>query len=151
RRALMVKALLAAVLLTACASRPWLRAESPHLVVYSEVDDAATRDAIASLEGFAAFFRWATRCERAPEGRLSVYLVDSASEFQRTWPESTNLSCYVAAPSETFAIAIHEKSSQEDQTSFFALLQAAAPQLEGCAPMWLTAGLAEYYGETVVE
>jgi hypothetical protein len=139
------------LLLSGCATRPWLRAESPHLVVYSEVDDIATRDAIASVEGFGAFVRWATRCEGAPAGKLSVYLVDSASELQRTWPGSKNLSCYVAAPSETFAIAIHEKTSQEDQTSFFALLQAVAPHFTDCAPMWLTAALAEYYGETVVE
>jgi len=143
--------LLSACLLAACATRSWLRAESPHLVVYSEVDDVATRDAIASLEGFAAFFRWATQCERAPPSLLRVYLVDSESEFQRTWPESTNTSCYVAAGGETFAMAIHEKSSQEDQTSFFALLHAAAPHFEGCAPPWLSAALAEYYAETVVE
>lgn len=147
----MVRALVAALLLlTACSSRPWLRAESPHLVVYSEVDDIATRDAISSIEGFAAFVGWATGCEGAKD-RLTVYLVDSASELQRTWPESTNLSCYVAARAETFAMAIHEKSSAEDQTSFFALLQAAAPHFAACAPMWVTAGLAEYYGETVVE
>src|SRR5262249_27236711 len=83
--------------------------------------------------------------------RLNVYLVDSASELQRTWPESLNTSCYVAARGETFAVAIHEKSSLEDQTSFFALLQAVAPHYAGCAPGWVTAGVAEYYGETVVE
>ncbi len=137
--------------LTACASRPWLRAESPHLVVYSEVDELATRDAIASVEGFAAFFQWATQCEPAP-ARLALYLVDSASELQRTWPDSTNVSCYVAARGETFAVAIHDKSSLEDQTSLFALLHAVAPHFAPrCAPMWVATGVAEYYGETVVE
>src|SRR5262249_29261889 len=114
RRALMARAalLLIACSLSACASRQWLRAESPHLVVYSEVDDAGTRDAIDSVEGFAAFFEWATQCKLAPS-RLSLYLVDSASELQRTWPESTNTACYVVARGETFAVAIHDKSSLE--------------------------------------
>jgi hypothetical protein len=141
----------ASLLLSACASRQWLRAETPRLVVYSEVDEAATRDAVSTIEGFDRFFHWATQCDRNAGDRLKVYLVDSTSEFQRTWPDSIHTSCFAAAQGETFAMAIREKTSEEDRTSLFALLHAVAPHFQGCAPFWLTEALAEYYGETVIE
>src|SRR5215468_10127213 len=67
-------------------SAPWLRAETAHFVVYSELDEKATRRDAAELEAFHDFVGWAMPGVEEPPGTLEVYLMDRREELQRVVP-----------------------------------------------------------------
>jgi hypothetical protein len=66
--------LAAALAWLAVASAPaeaaWLRAESPHFVVYGEGDEAALRARTATLEDFDALLRLLTGTADRPVGEI---------------------------------------------------------------------------------
>jgi len=151
------------VLSTACAHQ-WLRAESAHVVIYSDVGEADIRDVASRLEGFEAFLHWATHQDSHREGepprRLDFFLAATLREFQRTWPGGEYVDGYLVGPLDRFAMALRSREFQsvwsmtEEIPFLYRLLHSYAQHFRFCArplPTWLAEGWAEYYGEMVIE
>lgn len=150
----------AAIVAAGCAhqtTRPWLRAESAHVTVYSDEGEAVVRASVAKLEGFYAFLSWATNGGPAREGefapRLDVYIVADREELRAIGPTNDEAyGHYYAGPFDTFAMAISEKHGIADELpQLYALLRSYAQHFRAFAPTWMTEAWAGYYGEAAVE
>ena len=87
----------------------WLRAESPHFIVYGDGSERQLRDAVQQLENFDALLRQLLRpTEERTALKLEVYLFRSRADIERTWPEvSANAAGYYSAqPDFVGAIAL---------------------------------------------
>lgn len=87
----------------------WLRAESPHFIVYSDGTDRELRDAVQHLENFDALLRQLLQpaSDRASL-KLEVYLLRSRSDLTRSLPEAGRsvAGYYAAQPGFIGAIAL---------------------------------------------
>lgn len=136
------------------AAASWLRAETAHFVLYSELDEKSTRRDAAELEAFRDFIDWAIPGVEEPPGKLEVYLVDRREELQRIVPGKTFASLYQSATNATFVIALGKDPWLSDDGALFTLFHAVVEHLAQCErpfPAWLSAGWAEIYGELAVE
>lgn len=94
RRVLVgVASLVAGLAANAAAAEPWIVARSPHLVVYSDVDEASVRRFASEVEVYQDFLSAAlgvgTKDGRAP---LRVYLMKTDDDIRAVWPGEGSVS-----------------------------------------------------------
>eukprot|EP01042_Synura_sphagnicola_P012092 gene12092-15398_t len=69
----------------------WLRAESPHFVLYSDVSEKITRAYLTRLEQYRYLltrFYGQTAADAAETPRLNIYFLGSHSDLRQTWPNA---------------------------------------------------------------
>ncbi|AAK23052.1 DUF1570 domain-containing protein [Caulobacter vibrioides] len=155
-RSMFVRAVLGLVLSLAILGRPslaraeWQRAESAHFVVYSDGGESGLRAFTAKLEDFDALLRLFHG--RAPDQddtarKLDVYLVRSADQLQRVFPDAESAAgVYTAGPNDIFAVAIRKSTGLADDAVLHEYVHHFMLQhYPGAYPAWLAEGYAEYF------
>src|SRR5262249_27179427 len=132
------------------AEGAWLRAETPHFVIYSGTTQERLRDAAAKLESFDAVLRQIVRPIDSPaKGKLEIYLFRDFKTMQIVWPRAGAGvgGFYTTSPDFIGAFALyrfdlgvaaHEILFHEYAHHF--MLQHFA----GGYPPWFVEGFAEY-------
>lgn len=132
----------------------WLRAESPHFVVYGDTDEKTVREYGLMLEDFDGLLRaMLLRGEpEAPEPKLTVYLLDDQSQMQLMQPSAGDqlVGLYVSATDEVFAMAIRgaiddPRSLGDDTVLHEYTHHFVARHFPAAYPTWLNEGYAEYF------
>jgi hypothetical protein len=167
RLAAALGALLFGLFAAAPAQAKWLRAESPHFVVYSDGGEADLRAYVLQLEGFDWVLRHAhgVKDDGVSARKLDVYLVGDHGGLERVWPKasSTVRGFYRAGAADIAFFAIrHDKEfsisgskAEEKWTEnpvFHEYVHHFMLQyFPFDYPPWLTEGYAEYFGTTSIE
>ena len=99
--------LLVLLLAPAPARADWLRAESPHFIVYGEMSQSRLRDRVRLLEEFDAFLRQLTGTTSLPAPhKLRVYLVHGGDELDDIWPIGRGVGGFYRATADgVFAVS----------------------------------------------
>jgi len=140
-------ALLAAVAV-APAHAEWLKAESPHFIVYGDVSEGEMRSYIRKVERFDALLRlwWPPQTDiEAP--RLSIYLADGREDMRKVWPDiPANVGgFYTPGEARTFAVT-GGRGAENDDTLFHEYGHHFMHQyLTAAYPGWFVEGFAEYF------
>jgi hypothetical protein len=167
RLAAVLGALLFGLFAAAPAQAKWLKAESPHFVVYSDGDETDLRAYVLQLEGFD----WVLRHEHGIKDsgvsarKLDVYLVRDHAGLERVWAKASDSvrGFYRAGSIDIAFFAIrHDKSFNmsgkqaeekwtenpvfHEYTHHFMLQYFPFDY-----PPWVTEGYAEYFGTTSIE
>lgn len=140
------------------AQARWLRAETPHFVLYSDGPEANLRYFAADLEDFDALLRSAHGLD--PDGRparkLDIYLVAGHDDLVRARPGASEFvaGVYIANLGDIYAVAIRGERGSGDGRRFLFheyvhhfMLQT----FHAAYPAWLIEGYAEYFGATRIE
>jgi tetratricopeptide (TPR) repeat protein len=145
---------LAAGLASPTFATPWLRAESPHFIVYGDSGEKRLRDYNLMLEDFDGLLRailMPGAAER-PAAKLTVYLLDNHSQFDLAAPGLGDQvdGVYMAGTDQIFAVAIRGAIDQDrnrgDDTVLHEYTHHFFKQnFPGGYPAWLTEGYAEYF------
>ena len=146
---------LCGVLLVAAAGLPahtqWLRAESDHVVVFSDSEEKVVRAFVQKLERFHALLEYRLAGQRpALIAKLTVYLVRSRDDLLTALPRvDRNIAgLYVPSANGVYAIAIADDAIKrdEDDTLLHEYTHHYSYQrLPQGDPTWITEGLAEYF------
>jgi tetratricopeptide (TPR) repeat protein len=128
----------------------WLRAESPHFVVYSSGGEAELRTYVRNLEDFDDLLRRVHNqpLDVAPTRKLDIYLVSGPGQLADIRPglRDTTRGFYVANLGDIFATSIRTPSDGEDDIVMHEYVHHFMRQNYGAAyPAWLTEGYAEYF------
>ncbi|HEY0052369.1 MAG TPA: DUF1570 domain-containing protein [Caulobacteraceae bacterium] len=155
----LLKALAAAVVLAviavpgmASAQARWLRAESEHLIVYSDGDERVLRDYIIELETFDALLRaFHGVASRTPPRKLPIYLVRDSDALRRVAPGMSDEigGFYSASVDSIYGVAIRTRGDDHVMKHEYVhhfLLQNG----QRGYPAWLNEGYAEYFAPTQV-
>jgi hypothetical protein len=88
-----VASLVAGLAAGAAAAEPWVVARSPHLVVYSDVDEKGVKRFVSEVEAYQDFLS-ATLGVGAKDGRapLRVYLMKTDEDIRAVWPGEGSVS-----------------------------------------------------------
>jgi len=150
-RAALAAALGLAVSATADrAHAEWQKAESAHFVVYSDGGEDSLRTFAGKLEDFDALLRlFHGRAADQEDGarKLDVYLVRSADQLRRVFPDVENAAgVYTAGPADIFTVAIRKSNGLADDTVLHEYVHHFMLQhYPGAYPAWLIEGYAEYF------
>jgi hypothetical protein len=165
-------ALIVAGLAAAPAQARWLRAESPHFVVYSDGDETKMRAAVQQLETFDWLLRYqhGVKDDGVASRKLNVYLVREHDELNQVYTHipDTIRGFYVSTLGDTVDFAmLDDPDFRPDREMMGHLKQqqtfAENPQFHEYThhfmrqyfpydyPQWLSEGYAEYFGSTTVE
>jgi hypothetical protein len=152
------------------ASGRWLRAESDHVIVYSDESEAVLRREVSDLEVLDHTLRMLYGKLDVPAPRkFPIYLVrpvgdtgNVISQYQRFMPRApvTSISMYVAEPDDIFAVVVR------DDFAFFNVIDRT--QGDDCVlgayalhffsenfpfrqPRWLMKGAAIYYSSIDIQ
>lgn len=143
----LMLALVTALVVTSPASAEWLRAESPHFIVYSRGSDDRLRQRVTQLEDFDALLRRLTgvRDNEAPT-KLEVYIVRGTRELGKVRPVSSITAGFYAASPGAIAAFIDERSEGDDlHTLYHEYAHHFMRQYFPAAyPGWYVEGFAEY-------
>jgi hypothetical protein len=138
-----------ALLAASQAEARWLKAESPHFVVYAEGDQQILRDYVERLEVFDAVLRYRHGPPASgPVRRLPIYVV-SDDALRRVSPKLPRdvAGFYTAGEKDIFAVSRRERGSdrvvQHEYVHHFML-----QYFPFAYPAWLTEGYAEYWMTT---
>lgn len=144
-------ALLAAVAAATPARADWLRAESPHFVVYGEGGEAQLRSRVAELEDYDGLLRLltgTTALER--QSKLNVYLVRGYAELRQIRPGlGSNVAGFYTGTNEAI-IAVSDVARAGSRQSGNEILfheyahHFLLQYFPGVYPLWYTEGFAEY-------
>ena len=132
------------------ARAEWRKAESAHFVVYSDGDEGGLRTFAGKLEDFDALLRlFHGRAAEQEDGarKLDVYLVRSADQLRRVFPDIENAAgVYTAGPADIFTVAIRKSDGLADDTVLHEYVHHFMLQhYPGAYPAWLIEGYAEYF------
>ncbi|MEP9402382.1 tetratricopeptide repeat protein [Sphingomonas sp. VNH70] len=158
RRAGMVSLMFAAtiVLPAPAAAEEWLRADTPHLEVYSNAGRSAVEGFARKIETYDAFLRVLLGVPDAPPGaRLHVYLLASEADMKTLWPAGGFAGFYDASGDEPMLVVRYNRvrqattqgltGSDADDTAFHEYThyfqQAHFPS---SYPGWVIEGYAQY-------
>lgn len=150
-RALIGAAMGASILGWASAAHAeWQKAESAHFIVYSDGGESGLRDFTAKLEDFDALLRlFHGRAADQDDGarKLDVYLVRSADQLRRAFPEAEQAAgVYTAGTGDIFAVAIRKSNGlAEDSVLHEYVHHFMLQHYPGIYPAWLVEGYAEYF------
>ena len=156
-------ALLAGVLIATGWGAPqaqarWLRAETPHFVLYSDGPEANLRRFAADLEDFDALLRSVHGLDATvgPARKLDVYLVAGHNDLSRVLPTASEsvAGIYRANLGDIYAVAIRgERGSGNGQRFLFHeyVHHFMLQNFSAAYPAWLMEGYAEYFGATRIE
>src|SRR5436190_15018901 len=141
----------------AAEAAEWLRAETPHFVVYSEDGEAPLRSYAQMLEDYDGLLRafHGRPVGEATAYKLSVYLVRDEAEFRRVCPEVAGgiVGNYLTMEEDVFIVAIRDAMSKtaadrsagdatvlHEYTHYFML-----QNYPDAYPAWWVEGYAEYF------
>ncbi|HYF23470.1 MAG TPA: hypothetical protein VD929_08750 [Caulobacteraceae bacterium] len=142
----------AAIVLTpAVAHAKWLKAESPHFIVYSDGAEDDLREQMLELEEFHAVLRQyhMLKSDNVPLRKFEIYLVGRTTTLQRIAPHlgQSVQGFYAAGTEDTFAVAVRTKNDNtgrqflfHEYTHHFMMQYFPYPY-----PSWLVEGWAEYF------
>lgn len=135
------------------AHAKWLRAESPHFVIYSDGDEKVLRGYVERLEVFHELLLLQMRPKNVgPARKLPIYLVNDRDAMQRVWgaPTDTIAGFYTAGPEDIFAAALRTRGEdyvlQHEYVHHFML-----QHFPSSYPGWLVEGIAEYWMATDIQ
>ncbi|HEY0052370.1 MAG TPA: hypothetical protein VGB49_03055 [Caulobacteraceae bacterium] len=133
----------------AWAQARWLRAESEHLIVYSDGDERVLRDYIIELETFDALLRgFHGVSSPTPPRKLPIYLVRHGDALRRVAPTATRIAGFYSASTDNmFGVAIRTRGNDHVMKHEYVhhfLWQNGQRSYPG----WLSEGYAEYFGPT---
>lgn len=140
------------------AQAKWLRAETPHFVLYSDGPESNLRNFAADLEDFDALLRSAHGLD--PNGRparkLDIYLVAGRDDLARVMPEASEFvaGVYRANLGDIYAVAIRGERGSGDGRRFLFheyVHHFMLQNFQASYPAWLIEGYAEYFGATRIE
>lgn len=142
---------LLALLTPGAAEARWLRAESPHFVIYSDGDEDALRRYAQQLERFDQLLRGihGLPLTGAAARRLPVYLVQNRAQLGVVYPSAPDSlgGFYSASDRDVFAVAIRSRGEnavvQHEYVHHF-----VAQNFANAFPSWLNEGYAEYFSQT---
>jgi Flp pilus assembly protein TadD len=141
-------ALTTGVAVSGAAHAEWLKAESPHFVVYGDTSEGAIREYTRKVERFDSiirvFFPVPSNEDAAP---LAIYLADGRSDMRKIWPDiSENIGgFYTAGPERIFAVT-GGRGSDNDHTLFHEYAHHFMMQyMPGAYPGWFIEGFAEFF------
>lgn len=159
----------AALVMSAVAAAPaqarWLRAESPHFIVYGDTNQSTLTTYVEQLEGFDEFVRimYGIKDDAVSPRKLAVYLVANHRELARAWPGAPEdiAGYYTAGIDDIYAIAIRESTDRggkgdlsteyRENTVFHEYTHHFMFQyLPHPYPAWLVEGYANYFGSAII-
>ena len=140
------------LLLTTIAAAPahaeWLKAESPHFIVYGDVGEGDMRSYVRKVERFDSLLRiWFPVQTDIVPPRLSIYLADGRDDMRKIWPDmSANIGgFYVPSEARIFAVT-GGRGAENDDTLFHEYGHHFMQQyLTAAYPAWFVEGFAEYF------
>jgi Flp pilus assembly protein TadD len=153
RRLASLFALAAALVLglAAPAQAEWLRAESPHFIVYSESGEARLRNQVGELEDFHSLLRRLTATADPPASpKLRIYMISGPAELRRVWPGASGAIAgfYTASPEGILAVVDPTEGrgwTGRNETLFHEYAHHFMLQhFPGAYPQWYIEGFAEY-------
>src|SRR5690349_27089 len=118
--------LLAGAVAAACAmltasmaqAGTWLRAESPHFIVYSDGKEKSLREYAVMLEDYDALLRafHGRKIDEPVTGKFSVYLVSNLNDFHRVFPDAQKgiVGMYWVSNEDIFAVATRDSANLRD-------------------------------------
>lgn len=137
------------------AQARWLRAETPHFVLYSDGPEANLRYFAADLEDFDALLRSAHGLDPAgrPARKLDIYLVAGHDDLTRVMSGASKsiAGVYRANLGDIYAVALRgERGSGDGQRFLFHeyVHHFMLQNFQASYPAWLIEGYAEYFGAT---
>lgn len=140
------------------AQARWLRAETPHFVLYSDGPEANLRRFAADLEDFDTLLRSAHGLDPAgrPARKLDIYLAAGHDDLARVMPDASEFmaGAYRANLGDIYAVAIRgERGSGDGQRFLFHeyVHHFMLQNFHAAYPAWLMEGYAEYFGATRIE
>ena len=134
------------------AHAEWLRAETPHFVIYSDGTERAARDFALKLEMYDRTMRQLNGIDQNADvmTKLPIFLVRNRSGLSQIRPglDTSILGFYSPSEEGVFAIAI--RSADGALSGQHVLMHEYAHHLllgnvEGAYPAWYVEGFAEYY------
>lgn len=138
------------------AHAEWQKAESAHFIVYSDGGEDSLRTFAGKLEDFDALlrlFHGRTADQEDGARKLDVYLVRSADQLRRVFPDVENAAgVYTAGPIDIFTVAIRKSNGLADDTVLHEYVHHFMLQhYPGAYPAWLIEGYAEYFMTADIE
>lgn len=140
------------------AQARWLRAETPHFVLYSDGPESNLRNFAADLEDFDALLRSAHGLDPTgrPARKLDIYLVAGHDDLVRVSPDAPEYVAgfYRADLGDIYAVAIRGERGSGDGRRFLFheyVHHFMLQNFQASYPAWLTEGYAEYFGATRIE
>lgn len=156
--ALALGVVLAGGLAAPAAQAKWMRAETPHFVLYSDGPEAGLRRYAADLEDFDALLRSAHGLDPAgqPARKLDIYLVAGPKDLSRVMPTASEsiAGVYRANLGDIYAVAIRGERGAESGRRFLFheyVHHFMLQNFQAAYPAWLVEGYAEYFGATRIE
>ena len=132
------------------AGAAWLRAESPHFIVYSEQNERRLREQMAVLEDYAALLRriGTGRPEPSPN-KLRVYLVRTHGELRQVRPVPDTIGGFYVAGPEGIGAFVNTNAGGDLVSANEVLFHEYAHHFmmqyyNSAYPAWYTEGFAEY-------
>ena len=155
-RGFLAALLLVLAFMASPARAEWLRAESPHFIVYGEMSRGRLRDRIVLLERFDAFLRDLTGTTAPPSPhKLKVYLVHGGGELGAVWPVGGGVGgFYKASPDGIFAVVDEFQNwrGNENDTLFHEYAHHFMMQYHPAAyPLWYVEGFADFVMTAEIE
>lgn len=142
---------LAAALVPNSAEARWLRAESPHFVIYSDGDEGALRRYAQQLERFDQLLRGihGMPVTGAAARRLPIYLVQNRAALGVVYPGAPDSlgGFYSASERDVFAVAVRTRG-ENDVVQHEYVHHFVAQNFANAFPSWLNEGYAEYFSQT---
>ena len=130
------------------AQADWLKAESPHFIVYGDVGEGDMRAYVRKVERFDALLRiWFPVQTDIEPSKLSIYLADGRSDMRKIWPDMpANVGgFYTPGEERTFAVT-GGRGMENDHTLFHEYGHHFMHQyLTAAYPGWFVEGFAEYF------
>jgi tetratricopeptide (TPR) repeat protein len=130
------------------ANAEWLKAESPHFIVYGDVGEGEMRAYVRKVERFDAVLRTYYPVANSHEsGKLEIFLAHGISDLRKVSPNLSEgiAGFYTGDVDRIFAI-VDLTRSEGDSTLFHEyghhFMRANMP---AAYPGWFTEGFAEYY------
>lgn len=140
-----------AALISAAASpahAEWLRAESPHFVVYGDVSEGDLRNYVRKVERFDSLMRLYYPVANDREaGKLEIFLAHGIDDLRRVSPglSSGIAGFYTSDVDRIFAIVDLTRSEGDNTLLHEYGHHFMRANMPGAYPGWFTEGFAEYY------
>lgn len=166
---IVVAAVIACALPAAAAdkSRDWVRAESPHFVVYSDTGQDQTTDYILRLERYRYILQNVYGLDTADDGqfpKFQMYFLRDRKDLLEVWPTAPDYvgGFYTPCTEGQAAFALDQKddfghaktiNSQQENGSQIVIFHEYAHHFmfenaDRLYPHWFIEGFADYYGAT---
>lgn len=138
----------------AAAQAKWLRAESPHFVVYANSGEATLRAYVQDIEDYDRLLRAMHRgTEDGGAGaRLEIYLINGPADLRQVFPEMKGpwAGVYTASPQGVFAIAFKPTGDYGQvpvrHEYYHHFMQQNFP---GGYPGWMMEGMADFFSTSL--